>query len=300
LKLSSSRSEAPFARLRKQRLASPGWSVPLRRAGGRLAGRLHLYSALNLDAARAVRADRRDVAGQLARSAEEVESSEATLVVREILTALVASLPAESVNARRDDAVGQSLRYFAAAKCRAECEPVDAERVISTWLARAGTWNELFSSSELDKALVKLTRLTMQARRDVLGVEAATLTFLAVVRRLDDVMAELEGAGGETWVVARRDLEREGLADVGRAVAAFREELPHGPILWIYSSATTVGKDRRHAGRTFDPFDADAEALGYTIEEADVPWMERLLAGDPKVVPASPILIRHDSASSRT
>jgi hypothetical protein len=62
-------------RLKSQHALSPGLAVVRRGPGGKVEGRLHLYSALNRDAARALRHGRPDVAGKLVRAAVKVEQS---------------------------------------------------------------------------------------------------------------------------------------------------------------------------------------------------------------------------------
>lgn len=62
-------------RLRSKGALSAGVSVEARRAGGRLGGRLHLYSALNRDAARAVRQGRDALAVRIGKAAGRLEKS---------------------------------------------------------------------------------------------------------------------------------------------------------------------------------------------------------------------------------
>lgn len=62
-------------RLRQKGALSGGVSVEARGAGGRLGGRLHLYSALNRDAARAVRQRRDALAVRIGTAAGRVEKS---------------------------------------------------------------------------------------------------------------------------------------------------------------------------------------------------------------------------------
>ncbi len=66
---------AAVRRLRQKGALSAGVSVETRRAHGRLGGRLHLYSALNRDAARAVRQHRDALAVRIGKAAARLERS---------------------------------------------------------------------------------------------------------------------------------------------------------------------------------------------------------------------------------
>ena len=76
--------ESPFRALRARRWASAGVSVPRRRAG-RLAGQLVMYSSLNVDAARLVRAGDEDAARRAAQAAEQVEAGAGFARLRDLL-----------------------------------------------------------------------------------------------------------------------------------------------------------------------------------------------------------------------
>jgi hypothetical protein len=71
--------KATLRRLRERGLVSAGVSVHPRGSGGRVAGAWHLYSALNLDAARAARAEDEDAARAIVEAAERLEQASGTL-----------------------------------------------------------------------------------------------------------------------------------------------------------------------------------------------------------------------------
>jgi hypothetical protein len=65
--------KAALRRLREQGLISAGLTEHPRASVGRIAGAMHLYSALNVDAARAARSDEVALARELAKAASRVE-----------------------------------------------------------------------------------------------------------------------------------------------------------------------------------------------------------------------------------
>jgi hypothetical protein len=71
--------KATLRRLRDRGLVSAGVAEHPRGAGGRVTGAWHVYSALNLDAARAARADDEAAARVIAKAATSIEQRRATL-----------------------------------------------------------------------------------------------------------------------------------------------------------------------------------------------------------------------------
>src|SRR5437763_9915061 len=112
LRLGAPTTDAPFHRLRSKDLASPGWSLPIRRHDGRVAGRLHVYSALNVDAARAVRRRRPEAARLLAGLATELERSGAANVLRDAITKASERLSAHLSGHVHDDAWSDRLQRY--------------------------------------------------------------------------------------------------------------------------------------------------------------------------------------------
>jgi hypothetical protein len=77
--------KATMRRLREKKLVSPGVSEHPKGPGGKVAGSIHLYSALNLDAARAVRSDDLVAARRIAKVAARVERGSRTMKVAQTL-----------------------------------------------------------------------------------------------------------------------------------------------------------------------------------------------------------------------
>lgn len=85
--------KATLRRLREKELVSQGLTERPRGSGGRIAGALHVYSALNLDAARAARSNDFEVARQLAKAAARIEHHGRTAEVVRRLAELGGSTP---------------------------------------------------------------------------------------------------------------------------------------------------------------------------------------------------------------
>ena len=84
-------------RLRQKGALSAGVSVEARATGGRLGGRLHLYSALNRDAARAVRQHQEALAAKISTAAGRVEKSDEARRLAAALSSLGGSATASEL-----------------------------------------------------------------------------------------------------------------------------------------------------------------------------------------------------------
>lgn len=296
LTLGATTSEAPLERLRRAKRASAGLSIALRTATGRLQGRLHLYSVLNADAARAVRRGQPEVAAALAERAAEVENSAAMRHIVAAVTEAFRALPLDVHSPTPDDHYGQVVRRYVAMRRAARLD-AEVDVLIREWLSRASAWILASPEPVLCEAILDAARMTEEARRIVLahGSVDAT-TYVGVVTRLDPVAAELESESGERWLLPRRDLEREGLALVGHAAALIREELIHGPTVWVTGPATRVDcTDADLAEYEYDVFDTAPDGFdGVVVGKADLAWRARQIAADPVAIPVSPIPLQDD------
>jgi hypothetical protein len=109
--------KATLRRLRAKDLVSQGVAEHLRGSGGRVTGAFHVYSALNLDAARAARTDDLETALRIAKAANRIERRRGTMDIVRHLAAL-----GSSASLRRrfewvtsfDEAVSEAVRDIAA------------------------------------------------------------------------------------------------------------------------------------------------------------------------------------------
>jgi hypothetical protein len=289
-------SERPFRTLRERGAASEGFAIPIRTPSGQVFGRIQLYSSLNADAARAYRLRRIEVARELAGRAAIIERSPAATLVREAVTSAAASLPVDHLSAETPP----SLRRYVNARAHSTWRGLDREGLVREWLSHSDAWLATGSDGRdaLIDAAIKLDQQACQAREDVLGEDAASATtFYGVVRRMDVAAAEIEGVNGQTLLVPRDDLDRQGLAVLGQPVAVLREVLPGGGSYSLPMPAIAVDEEGAFADvrpswdSGFDQVE-DGSVWGVSaLRGRDVDWLERELAREPNALLAAPLPI---------
>lgn len=277
-------SDRPFRTLRQREAASGGLPVTMRTSGGHVLGRFYLYGALNLDAARAFRLHRLDLAQQLAARATEMERSTEARVVHEAVAARAARLPADPSS---KDAPAELRRYLRLRR-RSSWRGLDTGGLMREWLAGSGAW---MSEKRLDlvDAARALDRSAERARADILGEASTATTFFGVVQRMDSTAAEIEADDGQALLVPRDELERQGLATLGQAVALLREKLPGGGSYSLAMSAVALEPPRpAPADPVWDTeFPSDGGIREVASSSRDMAWLERELAREPRAVPAA-------------
>src|ERR1700691_4740210 len=219
-------SGRPFRTLRERGAASEGLAVPIRTPGGQVLGRVQLYSSLNTDAARAYRLRRIGEARELAERATSIEQSSPAQLIRKAVFSVAASLSGDRLSVQ-----SPSLERYVRMRGHSTWRGPDREWLTREWLLHSDAWLTGSASRDvLVEAAMELDRAVCQARKDVLGEDSASpTTFYGVVRRMDGVAAEIEGAAaGRVLLIPRDDLERQGLAVLGQPVAVLREVLPGG------------------------------------------------------------------------
>lgn len=216
-------TESQFRTLRVHHAASAGLPVTMRTDGGHVIGSVQLYSALNADAARAFRLRHHDLARELAARAQEIERSPDAGRVRDAVSAVAGHMPADLAGTA---GVPASLRGYLDARRCSSWRALDPGALAREWLAHAGAWLTT-NFDELVESVVILDRAIEDARADVLP-EPRVSTFYGTVARMDEFVAELEGADEQALLVPRDDLDRQGLARLGQAVAVLCEVLPGG------------------------------------------------------------------------
>jgi hypothetical protein len=166
---------------------------------------------------------------------------------------------------------------------------LEKEALFREWLASSTAWMRYPESRELVRgAVADLARGTAEARSDEAELlQGGLTTFVGVIERIDPTAVELQSEAGDRWLMPRRDLDREGLAVLGQPVSVVREELPDGHVVSFVRPAADLRKRRRLADGP-DPFAAAQITLLGTRDSA---WLERVVASDPSVLPAAPVLV---------
>jgi hypothetical protein len=110
---------------------------------------------------------------------------------------------------------------------------------------------------------------------------------------MDATAVELEGTGGQALLVPREDLERQGLATLGRPVALLRETLPGGGSYSLPLPAVALTEPSLEEA---DPpwetvYPGDGAMFARPLDDRDMRWLDRALAHEPTAIPAAPLPI---------
>jgi len=275
-------------------MASPGWSVPLRRHDGRVAGRIHLYSALNVDAARAARWHRAELARRLAGRADELERSTAGLVIREAIIRASERLSAHLSGHIQDDAWSDRLQRYLDLRQGVGWESLDRDALAREWLVHSEAWLHLDpdEAEHLTATIRELAADAQTARAEAfVDEELAISGFTGHVRHLDPDNAEIVSEAGEAWVVSRRELDREGLAQLGEAVSVIREELPAGGEAWLAAPAVDLKPASEPAPRRTNDVHPFVQPLDWVLSGSEGVWLKRALRRDPFILVGAPVLL---------
>jgi hypothetical protein len=285
-------TKRPFRTLREHEAASDGLAVPMRLESGRLDGRLHLYSVLNADAARAWRLGRPEIAQRLARRAGRLEGSTAAKKIVRAVARMADRMPSDPCAA---DA-SPRLRRYLDLRHHADWQGLDHDVMFRDWLASSGAWLEEGDAehSSLVEAIEVLQRGAEKARREILAEEVEPLsTFLGVVARMDRAFAEIESEHGEVVLISREDLRREGLATLGQPVALLSEALPgrgtlHLPMAAAMLEAPAVPEVEPPYGQGLSE---ELAIVVTTLGARDSAWVEREFSRQPQKLTAGPIRV---------
>lgn len=291
LKLGAPTTDAPFATLRARHQASGGWSILIRSERGRVAGRLHMYSGLNVDAARAVRLRQPDLARRLAARASVLERTPAATVLRDAVEAASERLSAYLSGHAQDDAWSDRLTRYLETRRGLDWDGLDRAALAREWLVRSEAWLNSAPErrDEVFAAVRDMSMATATARLEEVAEQHLHIdSFTGVVRHIDPDMAEVVGSGDEAWAVSRRELDREGLARLGEAVTLIREELPHGGEAWIAAPAVNLGRDAAPRPRAANelPFPGP---VTWIIEPNEERWLNRAMRREPFLLPSPPV-----------
>jgi hypothetical protein len=181
-----SAAEGPFRTLRVRKWASSGVRLT-RRAGGRLAGQMTVFSSLNVDSARLARHGNPDAAARMARAAAELESGPEFTRLQRILSDLPGQDAERVIEGVLPDDVPDALAQALRAIAR-RTEQVRSGELILTTLAEviAGQITEVHEGyvvlvvmSGPDAMIPRWMAAT--AQRDTVGALLAL-----VLDRLDD------------------------------------------------------------------------------------------------------------------
>jgi hypothetical protein len=247
---------------------------------------------LNKDAARLYRLGHYDASRRLAAAALDLETSPSARVIKDAIAAAAASAAAWAEQPDRSDHRALAWHRFLRVQRRENWIGLDRGALLRDWLASSRAWFDEPDDERLRTALIEITHQAADARADEESLQQFTLTaFVGVVERLDPHAAELRGEGGERWFVLRRDLDREGLGTLGQAVSVVREELPHGQVVLFVAPAILL---ERSAPSEFD-LDPFGGPVVHLLARSDSAWLERVVASEPRVLPAVPVLLREES-----
>jgi len=253
---------------------------------GQLLGRTHVYSALNADAARAVRLQEQRAARRIAARAGELERSPSAAIIRQAMHAAAARMASEPMGPDAPVA----LQRYCRLRARSSWRGLEQQHLAREWLVHSAAWLEHDEHGELVRAVTELARAAQEARAELLADGAPALsTFFGVVKRMDAVAAEVEGDSG-TRLVPRDELERRGLATLGQPVALLCEALPAGGSLVFAMPAVML--DARDPAR-LDPWNVEGldegGVLASRLSARDHAWIERELTREPSAVPVAPL-----------
>jgi len=279
-------TERPFRTLRKQRAASSGLPVIIRTSLGQVTGRVHVYNALNADAARAYRLGRVNAAHELAARAGEIEKSPPARVVQRAIAAVAGRMPVEPLS----NEAPAGLRRYLSLRRRSSWRGLDTSGLTREWIASSGAWLTT-DWDELVEAVVTLNRHAEEARAEILADASTATTFFGVVQRMDHVAAELEAPDGQTLLVPRDDLDRQGLAAIGQAVSLLREVLPGGGSYCLPMPAVALDAlAPRPALPVWETESRDDGSIpASALSTADAEWLGKELAREPTATPAAPL-----------
>lgn len=256
---------------------------------GQLLGRVHLYSALNADAARAYRLHAKPAARALAKRAEELEASpEATTIVSAIAS-VASRMPSDPLS----DEAPAHLRRYLAQRRTSSSRGLDAAALMRDWLVQSAAWLSTESDDLID-AVSQLGRRAEEARAEILDDTVTATTFYGIVQRMDPSAIEIEAPEGETLLIPRADLDREGLAVIGQPVSLLHETLPGGGSYWLPMPAVAIDiqpPPQESVSPLMDVVQAEGGSLVAHLPPADRRWFERELAREPTAVPAAPLSV---------
>jgi hypothetical protein len=279
-------TESPFRTLRRERCVSEGLRVGVRTRLGQFLGHTQLYCSLNADAARAVRLGEKDIAREFAVRAQQLECSPDAHLLRAAVQAVGAGMSADPTHVESPVSLRQYLQLR-----RRNALSVDDNAIAREWLAHSFAWREAGDRAGIESAIAALASRADEARADLLStVPSHATVFYGIVRRMDELAAEVEGED-DVRLVPRRDLERQGLAILGQAVALTCEPFPAGGTLVLVSPAVALDQASMPAARS--PLDLEGTRTGEVpinlIDREDREWIERGLARQPTAVPVAPI-----------
>jgi hypothetical protein len=287
-------TERPFRTMREHGAASSGVPVRVRTAGGQIVGRIQLYSSLNADAARAYRLHRVELARSLAERAVALEQSQPGRLISKAIAAVAGYMPADPSALDAPFA----LRRYIGLRGRSTWRGLDRDALAREWLSHSEAWltSDSGVDEELTRAVVEMDRSACQAREDLLrNDELTATTFYGLVRRMDVTAAEIESADGQTLLIPRDDLERQGLAAIGQPVAVLREMLPGGGSYSVPMPAVALEGERMDDAPApfgeldFTEVEDGSRVLATEMQRRDAEWLGRELAREPTAIPAMPL-----------
>lgn len=282
-------TDRPFRTLRQRGGASNGISIPTRTPTGQLLGKVSLYCSLNGDAARAYRLDDFEMSHELVKRATKLERSPWAKLIQRAVEAIASAMPADPDSAEAPP----GLRRYLGLRRRSSWRGLDQSALVREWLAHSSAWLDsgAIDREELRGAIEALDAECQKARAEILPDHARSVeTFFGIVCRMDPSAAELESGSGETVLIPRDDLERQGLASLGQAVSLLREVMPGGGSYCLPMSAVALEEQSFSDSRSPWERRAHAEAILVSgVSERDSNWLDRELAREPTAVPAAPL-----------
>jgi hypothetical protein len=252
---------------------------------GQLMGRVQLYSSLNVDAARAFRRRNVELAQELARRAGQLEQSDPAACLRHAVADAASQLPADvrSLNAPA------ALQRYVEMRRRTSLGDMSPTAFVAGWVAQSSVWLTTNYDALVD-AVLALDRGAAEARADLIApTEMTASTFFGTVARMDALHAEIDGTNGQSLLVSRDQLEREGLAVVGQAIAVLEEILPGGRYSRVMPAVALdtpgLGPPSPYAQEL-----PDEGLVGAQLTPRDRDWMRKAL-DRPTTVPLAPLRV---------
>lgn len=253
---------------------SNGITVELQGADFRTLGQLHLLCVLNFDAARAFRDSDLQAAWGLVQCANKVERSPAAAVLRDSIKHVAHSIP----STLDSDELPDGLQNYVRRSCRSVLDP-PRPGVFLEWLSRTSAWLDLVPDVDaVREAVVDIDAEIQKARANWRRTEdAAELSWLGIVARYNEILAEVDGDWG-SCSVPRRDLEEAGLLDIGQPVALIHERLTHGAAVTLPIAAVDLERndaaDESYDAMFGDPTGEDHITM-VSVADRDFDWLHR-------------------------
>jgi len=92
----------------------------------------------------------------------------------------------------------------------------------------------------------------------------------------------------------RRELDREGLAQLGEPISLIREELPGGGQAWLAAPAADLTLSSRPSRREDQEIQPFVRSAHWVLSGDEGTWLKRAISRDPFILVGAPVLLREE------